>query len=86
MAGWPNREARVGNVEAGVQSAYRRSDLHDPVKRPAVIRNALAEVLERDVPAARKLTREHRAALIDWMAEDPLIQSRVTNHLERTLE
>ena len=80
-----NTEAANARV-APLQSAYTRSDLNDPVKRPALIRRAVAEVLERDVPVARRLTREDRADLIEWIAQDPLIQSRVTNHLERTLE
>ena len=71
---------------AGVQSAYTRSDLNDPARRPAVIRSALAELLESDVPAALGLTQEDRANLIEWMAEDPLIRSRVIQHLERALE
>ena len=80
------RNGESASALSGVRSTYTREDLRDPGKREAVIRAALAEVLEQDVPVAKSLTHADRARLIDWMADDPLIQTRVTSHLERTLE
>jgi hypothetical protein len=81
-----NGESAANAPLSGVRSSFVRADLKSPEKRGNVIRAALSEVLERDVPGAKVLSKEDRARLIDWMADDPLIQTRVTNHLERTME
>ena len=51
----------------------------------AGIRQALDELMHQEFPSAGVLPLMQRAYLINWMARDPVIQSRMQNYLRRTL-
>jgi hypothetical protein len=71
---------------SGVRGAYRRKDLQDGSRRDAAVQDALEEMMKREFPAADALTPVERGQLAGWMAQDPMIRTRMVNYLERTLE
>ena len=69
-----------------VAASFKRKDLHNPALRETVVRQALDELLTNEVPGTASLHGTDRTQLTGWMAQDPIIQSRMLNFLDRTLE
>jgi hypothetical protein len=82
----PNMTSASIDVLPGVRAVYQRKDLQIAAKRDSAVQQALGELIQKEFPAAGALPPVQRAYLVDWMAKDPLIQSRMVSYLQRTLE
>lgn len=70
-------------VLPGVAAQFTKADLRDPDSLENALRCSIQELLGRD---PRPLSSEQRAALGDWMQNDPLIRRQLERYLEKILK
>lgn len=74
------------NGLSGVTAQFKKKDLEDPKKTESIVGSALDELIRTQFSEMMQIPKSGRKLVADWMANDPIVRSRIVNYLKKVLK
>jgi hypothetical protein len=71
---------------ASLTSKYTKADLNNPAAVDAMVREVVAQMVERDSPLQAPASDAASRSVVDFMADDPVCRRQVETYLQQVLK